>query len=72
MSALQNNYFNTYGEDKEIKEIRENLIRKIQGLSDFFEENKERFREKGLEAKAQASLTEIVSAAKNLSDKFRS
>ncbi len=71
MATLNNDFFKHYGEDKEIKEIREKLLKKIQGLVDFFEENKVRLKEKGLEAKAQSNREEILRAAIKISDKFR-
>jgi hypothetical protein len=68
LSALQNDYFKKYGDDKEIKNIREELLKKIDGLNNYFEMNKDRIREQGLEEKARSVLAEIAKAARRLSE----
>ena len=71
MAALNTNFFDYCGEDNEIKVIRDALLAKIQDLVGFIEENRERLREKGLEAKTQASREEIVRAATAISGKVQ-
>jgi len=68
LSALNTVYFKKHGEDKEIKNMREELHKKIQDLNEFFEENRECRKEKRLEAKTEASLTEILRATMTVSD----
>jgi hypothetical protein len=63
-SALHNDYFKKHGNDKEIKNMREELLKKIKGLSNYFEKNKDRIKEQGLEENARAVLAEIAGAAR--------
>ena len=67
MSALHNDYFNKHGEDKEIKNMREELLKKIEGLNNYFKENKDRLKEQGLEENAYSVLSEIARATRRLS-----
>lgn len=69
MSALHNDYFKKYGDDKEIKNMREELLKKIEGLNNYFEQNKDRVKEQGLEEQARSVLAEIANAARNLSER---
>jgi hypothetical protein len=69
MSALHRDYFNKQGDDKEIKSMREELLKKIHDLNDFFEKNRESLKEKRLDATAQACLLDIARATETLSEK---
>ena len=68
MSALHTAYFKKYSDDKEIKSIREELLKKIEGLNAYFEMNRDRIREQGLEEHALSVLAEIARATKRLSE----
>jgi hypothetical protein len=67
MSALNTIYFKKHGEDKEIKKMREELLKKIEGLNNYFEKNRDRIKAQGLEENAQSVLAEIAGATKRLS-----
>jgi len=68
MSALHNDYFRKHGDDKEIKHIREELLKKIEGLNTYFEENKDRIKEQKMEEHARLIHAKIASALKKLSE----
>jgi hypothetical protein len=68
MSALHTDYFKKHSDDKEIKSIREELLRKIKGLNAYFETNRDRIKEQGMEEHAQSVLAEIARAAGRLSE----
>ena len=68
MSALHTAYFKKHSDDKEIKSIREELLKKIEGLNAYFETNRDRIREQGLEEHALSVLAEIARATKRLSE----
>ena len=68
VSALQHDYFKEHGDDKEIENMREELLRKIEGLNIYFEKNKDRIIELGLEEHARSVLVEIAEAARRLSE----
>jgi hypothetical protein len=68
MSALRHDYFQEHGDDIEIKNIREELMRKIERLNTFFKENKDKIKEKGLEDQALSTLVEIAGEMEKLSE----
>ena len=69
MSALHNDYFKKHVEDKEIKNMKEELLKKIEGLNNYFEQNRDRIKEQGLEEHALSVLAEIARATKRLSER---
>lgn len=68
MSALHNDYFKKHNDDKEINNLKEELVKKIEGLSDYFHQNRDMIKEQGLEENTQAVLAEIVRATQKLSE----
>ncbi len=64
MSALNNSYFKKHVEDKEIKNMREELLKKIEGLNNYFEKNRDRIKEQGLEERARSVIAEIARATR--------
>jgi hypothetical protein len=68
MSALQNDYFKKHAEDKEINNIKEELLKKIEGLNIYFEKNRDRIKEQGMGEHARSVLAEIARAARRLSE----
>jgi uncharacterized protein YqgV (UPF0045/DUF77 family) len=60
MSALHNDFFKEYGDDKEIKGIRERLLKKIADLNAVFEENRGSLKASGLDARTQARLSGVL------------
>ena len=69
MSALHTDYFNKHGDDKEIKNIREELLKRIEGLNAYFETNKDGIKEQGMEGHARSVLAEIARAAGRLTER---
>lgn len=68
MLALYTDYFKKHRDDKEIKSIREELLKKIDGLNAYFETNRDRIKEQGMKDHAQSVLAEIARAAGRLSE----
>jgi len=68
ISVLHADYFTKHGDDKEIRSMKEELLKKLEGLNDYFDNNRDRIKEQGLEAQAQSVLAEIAKAAKRLSE----
>ena len=68
MSALQKDYFKKHTEDKEIKNMKEELLKKIEGLNNYFEKNRDRIKEQGMEEHARSVLAEIARATRRLSE----
>lgn len=68
MSALHNDYFKKQNDDKEIKNLKEDLIGKIEGLIDYFQQNRDMIEELGLEENAKAVFSNIVRAKNKLSE----
>jgi hypothetical protein len=66
MSALHNDFFKEHGEDKEIKGIREMLLKKISDLNAVFEASKDSLKARGLDARTQARLLEIVRVSERI------
>jgi hypothetical protein len=71
MSALNNSYFKKHVEDKEIKNMREELLKKIEGLNNYFEKNRDRIKEQGLEERARSVIAEIARATDYLKYEMR-
>ncbi len=68
MAELNKNFFKKYGEDKEIKNMREALFMKIEGLNNFIKESKDGLKVQGLEENARSVLAEIARATRRLSE----
>lgn len=68
MEALNNNYFRKYREDKEIRTIREELLKKIEGLNDYFDGYAERLKELGLDVIANSVRAKIAMATRKISE----
>ena len=68
MSALHNGYFKKHAEDKEIKNIKEELLKKIDGLNSYFEKNRDRIKARGLEELARSVIAEIARVTRRLSE----
>jgi hypothetical protein len=68
MAALHNDYFKKHGEDKEIKNMKEELLKKIEGLNNYIEKNRDRINEQGGEEHARSILAEIAGATRRLSE----
>lgn len=70
MSKLHNNFFKTYGQDTEIRSLKDRILVKISDLVNFLEENKGPLEEKGLKPRAESSLEKLSAATKELSSKL--
>jgi hypothetical protein len=68
MSVLHNDYFKKHAEDKEIKNMKEELLKKIEGLNTYFEKNRNRIKEQGLEDQARSVIAEIARATRRLTE----
>jgi len=68
VSVLHADFFTKNGDDKEIRSMKEELLKKLEGLNDYFDNNRDRIKEQGLEAQVQSVLAEIAKAAKRLSE----
>jgi hypothetical protein len=68
ISELNNNFFKEHGGDKEIKGLKEQVLKRMSDLSNFFKENKACLKEKGLEVEAESNLKKIHEMIKKLSD----
>ena len=68
MLTLHADYFTKHAEDKEVKEIRKELLEKINGLNAFFVNNSEGLKKNRLEAKAQANLSAVAKATRIVYD----
>lgn len=68
VSALNNNFFKEHGEDKEIRGLKEQVLKRVSDLGNFFKENKACLKEKGLEVEAESNLKKIQETIKKLSD----
>jgi hypothetical protein len=68
MSSLHNDYFKKHAEDKEIKNMKEELLKKIEGLNNYFEKNRDRIKEHGLEDHARSVIAEIARATRRLTE----
>jgi hypothetical protein len=68
MSALHNGYFKKHADDKEIKSMKEELLKKIEGLNSYFEKNRDGIKAQGLEDLARSVIAEIARATRRLSE----
>jgi glutamine synthetase type III len=56
VADLQKGFFYKYGQDKEIQAIKEDVLKKMSDVRTLYEENKPRFKEKGLESIIESKL----------------
>jgi hypothetical protein len=68
MSALHYNYFQEHGQDKEINDMRDELLERIEDLNNYFEENNDRLKEHGLEENVQSVRIDIARATRRLAE----
>jgi hypothetical protein len=66
LSSLNDDFFMRYGSDKDIQRLKSELLHKLSDLNVFFDQNKARLADAGLEASAASNMMKIMGAAKNI------
>ncbi len=69
VTELQYNFFKAYGQDTEIRGLKDETLGKISVLTKTFEENEGSLQEKGLKTRVETNLKNLLEATKGLSAK---
>ena len=69
ITELHYNFFKAYGQDTEIRGLKDKTLGKISELAKSFKENEGSLQEKGLKTRAEANLKKLLEATKGLSAK---
>jgi hypothetical protein len=69
ITELHYNFFKAYGQDAEIRGLKDKVLGKISELAKSFKENERSLQEKGLKTRAEANLKNLLEATKGLSAK---
>ncbi len=67
ITELHYNFFKAYGQDTEIRGLKDKTLGKISELAKSFEENEGSLEEKGLKTRAETNLKKLLEATKGLS-----
>jgi|GEM_PF-2226894 len=64
LSKLNNDFIKIYGKDMEIQVLKEKLLLKMSDMNALFKKNNSRFIEKGLEARIESQVKQILGETK--------